>query len=167
MLTEPNQRATIVKKPGQYKNQCRLLKKQREQTENIHNNPGNKSSDANTSNSNGNVNNLNNNDNRNSNRAERKPKTVYPPCETSGKTNHSTERCYHGTNAANRPPPRQRIPERQNQVQERAVQNDSNKNNRRSPKFELNTPRFHSGVAIDRPEITHLTLPPIPEVFWQ
>ena len=28
------------KKPGHYKNQCRLLKKQREQTENIQNNPG-------------------------------------------------------------------------------------------------------------------------------
>ena len=117
------------KKPGHYKNQCRLLKKQREQTENNQNNPGNKNNDANTCNPNGNVNNPNNN-NRNSNRAERKPKpkTVYPPCETCGKTNHSTERCYHGANAANRPPPRQRRPERQNQVQERAVQNDSNEN---------------------------------------
>ena len=28
-------------------------------------------------------------------------------------------------------------------------------------------PRRHSGVAIDRPEVTHLTLPPIPEVVWQ
>ena len=68
--------------------------------------------------------NLNNNK-RNSNRTGRKPKTVYPPCETCGKTNTSTERCYHGANAANRPPPRQRRPERQNQVQDRANQNDS------------------------------------------
>ena len=113
------------KNPGQYKNQCRLLKKQREQTENNQYNPGSKNSTANTSNSNSNVNNPNNN-NRNSNRAERKPKTVYPPCETCGKTNHSTENCYHGANAANRPPPRQRRPERQNQVQERANQSDSN-----------------------------------------
>ena len=82
------------KKPGHFKNQCRLLKKQREQTENKQNIPGNKNSDVNTSNPKGNVNNPNNN-NRNSNRAERKPKTVYPPCETCGKTNHSTERCYH------------------------------------------------------------------------
>ena len=111
--------------PGHYRNQCRLLKKLREQTENNQNNPGNKNSDVNTSNSNGNVNNLNNN-NRNSNRAERKPETVYPPCETCGKTNHSTENCYHGANAANRPPPRQRRPEKQIQVQERANQNDSN-----------------------------------------
>ena len=120
------------KKPGHYKNQCRLLKKQREQTENNRNNPGNKNSDANTSNPNGNVNNPNNN-NRNSNRAERKPKTVYPPCETCGKTNHSTERCYHGANAANRPPSRQRRPEGQNQVQERANQKDSNETTQAEP----------------------------------
>ena len=116
------------KRPRHYKNQCRLLKKQREETENNQNNPGNKSSDANTSNPNGNVNNLNNNNNRNSKRAQRKPKTVYPPCETCGKRNHSTERCYYGANAANRRPPRQRRPERQNQVQERAIQNDSIEN---------------------------------------
>ena len=126
-LIEPNQRATTVKKPGHYKNQCRLLKKQREHTENNQNNPGNKSSDANTSNRNGNVNNPNNN-NRNSNRRERQPKTVYPPCKTCGKTNHSTERCHYGANAANRPPSRQRRPERQNQVQERAVQDNSHEN---------------------------------------
>ena len=115
------------KKPGHYKNQCRLLKKQREQAENNQNNPGNKNSDAKTSNPNGNVNNPNNN-NTNSNRTERKPKFVYSPCETCGKTNYSTERCYHGVNAANRPPPRQTNPERQSQVQERAVQNDSKEN---------------------------------------
>ena len=28
-------------------------------------------------------------------------------------------------------------------------------------------PSLHSGAAIDRPEVTHLTLPPIPEVVWQ
>ena len=112
------------KKPGHYKNQCRLLKKQREQTENNQNNPGNKTSDTNTSNPNSNVN--KNNNNRNNNKAETKPKTVYPPCETCGKTNHSTEKCYFGANAANRPPPRHRRPERQNQVPERANQNDSN-----------------------------------------
>ena len=50
MLTEPNQRATTLKKPGHYRNQCRLLKKLREQTENNQTNPGNKNSDANKSN---------------------------------------------------------------------------------------------------------------------
>ena len=28
-------------------------------------------------------------------------------------------------------------------------------------------PRLHSGAAIDRPEVTHSTLPPIPEAVWQ
>ena len=28
-------------------------------------------------------------------------------------------------------------------------------------------PRLHSGAAIDRPEVTHLALPPKPEVVWQ
>ena len=112
------------KKPGHYRNQCRLLKKQREQTENDQNNPGNKNSAANTSNPNGNVN--NNNNNKNSNKAERKPKTVYPRCETCEKLNQATEKCYFGANAANRPHPRHRRPERQNQVPERANQSDSN-----------------------------------------
>ena len=123
MPTDPNQRATTVKKPAQYRNQCRLLKKRREYTEN---NPGNKNSDANKTNPNSNVNNNNNNNNKNSNIAERKPKTVYPPCETCGKANQSTEKSYFGANAANRPPPRHRRPEKQNQVQERANQSDSN-----------------------------------------
>ena len=101
-----------------------MLKKQREQTESVQDNPGNKNSGANTSNSNSNVN--DNNNNKNSNRAERKSKPVYPPCETCGKTNHSTEKCYFGANAANRQRPRHRPPERQNQVSERANQGDSN-----------------------------------------
>ena len=91
------------KKPGHYKNQCRLLKKQREQTENIQNNPGNRNSAANTSNSNSKVNNTKNN--KNSKKPERKPETVYPPYETCGETNHSADRCYVGANAANRPLP--------------------------------------------------------------
>ena len=119
----PKPTCHLYKKPGDYKNQCRLLKKQREQTENNQNNPGNKNSDANTSNPNSNVNNHNN---KNSKRAKRKLKTVYPPFETCGKTNHSTEKCYYGANAANRPPSRQRGPERENHVQKRANHKDSN-----------------------------------------
>ena len=61
------------KKPGHYRNQCRLLKKQREQTENTQNKLGNKNSDVKISNPNSNVNNNNNNHNnyKNSDRAER------------------------------------------------------------------------------------------------
>ena len=115
------------KKPGHYRNQCRLLKKQREQTENNQNAHGYNNSDANNSNPNSNVSNNNNNNNKNSNLAERKPKTVYPHCETCGKTNnHSTEKCYFGANAANGQPPGHRRPERQNQVPQRANQSDSN-----------------------------------------
>ena len=41
---------------------------------------------------------------------------------------HTTQqkKCYHGANAAKRPPSRQRRPERQNQVPEGTNQNDSN-----------------------------------------
>ena len=99
------------KKPGHYRNQCRLLEKQQDPTEINQNNLVNNNSVANTCNPNSNLNN-NNNNNKNSNKAERKPKTVYPPCETCGKTNHPTEKSYFGANAANRPPPWHRRPER-------------------------------------------------------
>ena len=33
--------------------------------------------------------------------------------------------------------------------------------------LKLKMPRLHSGAATDRPEITNLTLPPIPEFVWQ
>ena len=124
MLTDPNQRATTVKK-GHYRNQCRLFKKQREQTEINQNNPGNENSDANNSNPNSNVNNNNNNHNnyKNSNIVERKPENVYPPCETSGKTNHSTDTCCVGANAANRPFPWKRKPEEQSGHHQQDAQN--------------------------------------------
>ena len=116
------------KKLGHYRNQCRLLKRQKEQSEGTQNIPGNKNIGAINSIPNNNTNKISNNNNnyRNTNTAEGKQKGVHPPCETCGKTNHSTEKCYYGANAANGPPPRQRRPERQNQVQERGNQNDSN-----------------------------------------
>ena len=82
-----------------------MWKKQREQTENTQTTPGNKNADTNNSKPNSNVNNNNHNNYKNSNRAEKKPETVYPSCETCGKTNHSTERCYVRANAAKRPLP--------------------------------------------------------------
>ena len=36
---------------------------------------------------------------------DRKSRILYPPCVTCGKTNHATERCYVGANAASRPLP--------------------------------------------------------------
>ena len=50
----------------------------------------------------GNINSDTNEFNPNNHKIDRKSRTLYPPCETCGKTNHSTERCYVGANAANR-----------------------------------------------------------------
>ena len=71
-------------------------------------------------------NNTNTMNNKNSNRAERKPETVCPPCETCGETNHSTERCYVGAKAANRPPPRKSEPEGKSGLPEQDAQNSIN-----------------------------------------
>ena len=46
-----------------------------------------------------------NNSNPNNHKIDRKSRTLYPPCGTCGKMNHSTERCYVVANAANRPLP--------------------------------------------------------------
>ena len=62
------------------------------------------------------------------NQRDRRSKPVFPPCKTCGGTNHSTERCYLGANAANRPPPRNRRPEGQNQSQQNNAQNNSDGN---------------------------------------
>ena len=110
----PKSTGHYCKKQEHYRNQCALLERQKIQSEGTQVNHGNKNSGANNSIPNNNTNeNKNNNNYKNSNRAERQPKTVYPSCETYGKTNHSTEICYNGANAANRPPIRQRRPERQ------------------------------------------------------
>ena len=62
------------------------------------------------------------------NQRDRRPRPVFPPCETCGRTNHSTENCYLGANAANRPPPRNRQLEGQNQGQQSNAQNNSDGN---------------------------------------
>ena len=49
----------------------------------------------------------------NNHKIGRKSRTLYPPCHTCGKTNHSTERCYVGANAANRPLPWKNKPQEQ------------------------------------------------------
>ena len=62
----------------------------------------------------GNINKETNDSNPNKYKNDRKSRTLYPPCETCGKTNHSTERCYVGSNAANRPLPWKNKPQEQN-----------------------------------------------------
>ena len=61
----------------------------------------------------GNFNSDTNNSNPNNYKIDRKYRTLYPPCETCGKTNHSTERCYVGANATNRPLPWKNKPQEQ------------------------------------------------------
>ena len=61
----------------------------------------------------GNFNSDTNDSSPNNYKFDRKSRTFYPPCETCGKTNHSTERCYVGANAANRPLPWKNKPQEQ------------------------------------------------------
>ena len=119
------------KKPGPYRNQCRQLKREKDQAQNntdsATTNKNNNGSAQTNSNPNHKVPVANKANNAN-NQRERKTRPVSPPCETCGRTNHSTERCYLGANAANRPPPRNRRPEGQNQAQQRITQNHSDGN---------------------------------------
>ena len=91
------------KKPGHYQNQCRQLKREKDQARNNTNsaNDNNGSAQTNSNPDNKFANNINN-------QRDRRSRPVFPPCETCGRTNHSTEKCYLGANAANRPPPRNR-----------------------------------------------------------
>ena len=122
------------KKPGHYRNQCRQLKREKDQTHNNTNSATNNNGSAQT-NSNPNNNKVTDNakGNNTNNQRDRKPRPVFPPCETCGRTNHSTERCYLGANAANRPPPRNRRTEGQNQAQQRNTQNNSDGNVQAAP----------------------------------
>ena len=61
----------------------------------------------------GNINSDTSDSNPNNHEIDRNSRTLYPPCETFGKTNHSTEICYVGANAANRPLPWKHKPQEQ------------------------------------------------------
>ena len=116
------------KKPGHYRNQCRQLKREKDQGQNNTDNAANNKNNNGSAQTNSNPNHkalVANKVNNTNNQRDRKPRPVFPPCETCGRTNHSTERCYLGANAANRPPPRNRRPEGQNQAQPRNTQNNS------------------------------------------
>ena len=103
------------KKPGHCQNQCRQLKREKDQTRNNTISANNNNGSAQT-NCNPNNNKIANNakGNNTNNQRDRRVRPVFPPCETCGRTNHSTENCFLGANAANRPPPRNRRPEGQN-----------------------------------------------------
>ena len=113
------------KKAGHYQNQCRQLKREKDQTRNNLNSANNNNGSAQTnSNPNNKVSN-NTKANNTNNQRDRRSRPFFPPCETYGRTNHSTEKCYLGANAANRLPTRNRRPGGQNQVQQRNVQSNS------------------------------------------
>ena len=117
------------KKPGHYQNQCRQLKREKDQTRNNTNSANNNNGSAQiNSNPNNNKVATDTKGNNINNQRDGRPKPVFSPCETSGRTNHSTERCYLGANAAKRPPPRNRRPEGQNQSQQNNAQNNSDRN---------------------------------------
>ena len=117
------------KKPSHYQNKCRQLKREKDQTRNNTNSANNNNGSAQTnSNHNNNKVATDTTENKINNQRDRRPKPVFPPCETCGRTNHSTERCYLGANAASRPPPRNRRPEGQNQSQQNIAQNNSDGN---------------------------------------
>ncbi len=127
-LNEPKPTCHHCKNPGHYQNQCSQLKRGKDQTRNNTNRANNSNGSAQTnSNAKNKVANNTKADNVN-NQRDRRSIPVFPPCETCGRTNHSTEKCYLGANAANRPPPQNRRPEGQNQVQQRNAQSNSDGN---------------------------------------
>ena len=103
---KPKPTSHHCKKPGHYQNQCRQLKREKDQARNNTNSASNNNGTAQT-NSNPNNKVANNTKAKNiNNQRDRRSRSVFPLCETCGRTNHSTEKCYLGANAANRPPPR-------------------------------------------------------------
>ena len=117
------------KKPGHYPNQCRQLKREKDQT-GIYTNSANNNNGTAQTNSNPNKNKVANNTKGNNinDQRDRKSRTAFPPRETCGTNNHPTEKCYLGANAANRPPPRNRRREGQNQGQQNNAQSNSDGN---------------------------------------
>ena len=117
------------KKPGHYRNQCRQLKREKDpvqyNTDSAANNKNNNGSAQTNSNPNHKAP-VGNKVNNTNNQRDRRPRPVISPCETCCRTNHSTEKCYLGANAANRPPPRNRRPE--GQAQQRNTQNNTDGN---------------------------------------
>ena len=77
------------KKPGHHKSQCRKMKRDQKAAKETDTGKDEKTAQT-------------------EQKVQPKQKPKFPPCETCKKTNHTTEKCYFGANAANRPPPRNR-----------------------------------------------------------
>ena len=103
---EPNPTCHLCKKPGHYGYQCRQLEREKDPAP-INTNSADNNNNYNSGQTNSNCNNkTSNKPNANSikNQGDRRPRPVYPPCQTCGKTNNSTKKCYFRANVANRPP---------------------------------------------------------------
>ena len=148
---KPRQTCHHCKKPGHYQNQCRQLKQEKHQTRNNTNSANNNNGSAQT-NSKPNNNKVANNTKGNSinNQRDRRSRPVFPPCEACGRTNHSTEKSYLGANAANRPPPQNKRPERQNQGPQKNAQSNSDGN------VQAAAQAFNSKCHVFTPEL-HVT----------
>ena len=116
------------KKPSHYRNQYRQLKREKQQArkntssaDNSNNNNGNGQTNSNSKNQfseNTNANNKNN-------QKDRRPGPVYPPCETCGKTSHSTKNV---TLEPMQRTDRKKQPEGENSAQQRNSQSNSDEN---------------------------------------
>ena len=87
------------KKPGHYRNQCRQHKREKDQAQNNTDSAANNKNNNGSAQTNSNLNHkapIANKANNTNNQRDRKPRPVFPSCETCGRTNHSTERCYLG-----------------------------------------------------------------------
>ena len=80
------------KKPGHYHNQCHQLKREKDQNRNITNSANNNNGSAQTNSSLNNKVANNTKANNINNQRNRRSRPVFPPCETCGRTNHSTEK---------------------------------------------------------------------------
>ena len=158
------------KKPGHYWNQCRQLTKVGDQANTYKNRAGNRNNNNNTGQTNSyptkNVS-ISNNHNAN-NRNDSKLRTVCPLCETYGKRKHSTEKCFFGANAENRPTPRIRRTMGQSQNQRRDTQVDTNETVQAAVQT-INWKHFFFTPELHWTDCRPLKqkLPSIPEVFWQ
>ena len=150
-------------KPGHYKNHCRQIEKQEKQPADTKNSPGSNNSEPTNSDSS-----INNKNGINDNKNDRKPRTVHPPCEIYGETNHSTERCCIGANAAKRQAPGTE----DGQSRTRSDKMTSKLKKKRdftgcSPTLKSKMVNLYYGLAIERPETTRTVFLPIPEVVCQ
>ena len=107
---KPKPHCHQCKKPDHRRNQCLQLKREKDQARsNTNTDDNNNGGGQPNSNSKNKISN-NTNANNTNNQKDRRPRHVYPPCDTCGNSNQSTEKCYFGANAANRPPHRNKRP---------------------------------------------------------